>query len=147
MSLKQLLRMVALPTGSTRTQDSLVLKILWKHNLPDAVCTFADLLKELYRERDVSIRYSEISMKLISNGWIYGFNLPTMDEFIEEGSKVVQKGQGREKKNTFSEMLASPRLGPTRQPRYSLVMIKGPDGSESEVWFDRGTEFITCNSC
>lgn len=82
-NLNEYLRTFALPGGSSRTQDDMVLKSLQRNFSHDVAIAFADFMRELYWEQDGSVQHSEISMTFIGSGWISGFNGATLDAFTE----------------------------------------------------------------
>lgn len=71
-------------------------------------------------------------MTSISSEWVSGFDVPMLVEFIDEVNIVLQRGQRKEKKY-LQRVFVSKCFGPTKNPTYSVLMIKGTNARESDV--------------
>lgn len=100
---------------------------------------------EPQKRADVSTKDSEISISLVGDRWISGFQVTKLDDFIQEVNKMVEIAQ-RGGNKYLQQIFTSPCFGSTKKMAYSVVMIKGSDGSESDLWFAL-VLYLLCLGC
>lgn len=96
------------------------------------VLCFSDLVREPWTEWDVTIKHSEISMRIVSRVWTFKYEVSKLDEFIEEAYWVEEIAQGRDV-NYIQPIFVNPCLACAYKPTSSVVTVEGFNGSSSEV--------------
>lgn len=97
---------------------------------------FADAVRELCREEYVSLGESWISMTFVSCGWISGDEVTTCCKALSTRNSKCWKA-GHAERGFFSNYLQARALAPLKSSIHGVIMIKGTEDSEPEVWFAR----------
>lgn len=121
---------------------NLVFETLWRHVSNNVFDTFLHIVRELFRESDISTGDSEICMTFVSVVWMSLFDLPALDYFIEEANRVAQRGQRVENKYV-QRIFAKLGYGHTKKLWYSVFMIKETHGRENHWFGGLGGSFAT----
>lgn len=96
-SWEEFLIRVDIPDGSSTDQSKMALETRRWLSSDYTVCIFADLVRELFRERDVSLRGWQTFMTFINSKCVPGFKIQILDDFTKEGKGVGQRARWKEK--------------------------------------------------